>query len=90
MADRDCKNCRHYVLSDMKHSYNQNGCGTYDQPIYSCEKWECKFEPRITANDYANLYAIRDFLAKTDEDKASIDLAISCMKMVEGMNEVHS
>ena len=44
--NRDCKNCKHYVVSDTKHNYEQNGCGTYTQKIYSCEKWECEYEPK--------------------------------------------
>lgn len=44
---RDCKNCKHYVVSDTKINYEQNGCGTYMQEIYSCDSWECKFEPKV-------------------------------------------
>lgn len=43
---RDCKNCKHYVIKDTKHNYEQNGCGTYTQYIYGCESWECEFEPK--------------------------------------------
>lgn len=46
--DRDCKNCKHYVVTDVKHNYEMNGCGMYDQKIYGCEKWECEFEAKTT------------------------------------------
>ena len=31
---RDCKNCKHLIMYDYKNK------------SYSCEKWECKFEPK--------------------------------------------
>lgn len=40
---RACKACKHYVIKDVKHNYDMGGCGTYDQYIYGCEKWECEF-----------------------------------------------
>lgn len=30
---RDCQNCKHLIMYDYKNK------------SYSCEKWECKFEP---------------------------------------------
>ena len=40
---RDCKNCKHLIMYDYKNK------------SYSCEKWECKFEPKeqepTTKND---------------------------------------
>ena len=47
MGERNCKECAHYVVKDVKHNYCQNGCGTYDQYIYGCERWECEFEAKI-------------------------------------------
>ncbi len=57
--DRDCKNCKHYVVTDVKHNYELNGCGMYDQKIYGCKKRECEFEPKeevspITYKDCAD------------------------------------
>ena len=46
MSERSCKNCKHYVVSDTKINYEQNGCGTYTQYIYSCEKRMCEFKPK--------------------------------------------
>ena len=34
--DRDCANCKHY-----KRYKN-----FYDDDLYACESWECKYEPR--------------------------------------------
>ena len=38
--DRDCKNCKHYVVAEVK--------GTV---IQSCEKWSCEFEKKGESND---------------------------------------
>lgn len=43
---RNCANCRHYVVTDVKRNYEMNGAGTCTQKIYGCEKWECEYEPR--------------------------------------------
>ena len=43
---RDCGKCIHYVVCDTKTNYEQNGCGTYTKYIYSCNSWDCKYEPR--------------------------------------------
>lgn len=43
---RNCANCRHYVVKDVKNNYEANGAGTYTQKIYGCEKWECEYEPK--------------------------------------------
>lgn len=37
--DRVCKNCKHFVKSNEGHTEALFG------EIYSCEKWECEFEP---------------------------------------------
>ena len=44
--ERNCKECKHYVVSDVKRNYEQNGCGMYDAPIYACESWNCEFAPK--------------------------------------------
>lgn len=46
MEKRDCKNCIHYVVQDVKHNYELNGCGMYEKKIYGCEKWECEPEEK--------------------------------------------
>ena len=38
---RDCKTCKHYVL--------QNG-------IYSCEKWECSYEQKLTPSEWLSTF----------------------------------
>ena len=48
---RPCKACKHYVVTDVKHNYDQGGCGTYDQKIYGCRQWECNF---VEKEDNAN------------------------------------
>ena len=35
--DRDCENCKHYVLHDKTVNL---------PPIYACEEWDCSFEPK--------------------------------------------
>lgn len=37
MADRKCKECKHYKL-------NIRDCSGL--PIYGCQKWNCEFEPK--------------------------------------------
>ena len=44
--ERKCGECIHYVVKDVKHNYCQNGCGTYDQYIYGCERWDCEFKEK--------------------------------------------
>lgn len=51
---RDCKNCKHYVLTDTRTNWGN----TEPTKIYSCEKWECKFEPTdAVTNAYNRGYA---------------------------------
>lgn len=40
MKDRDCKNCKHYVKS------NEGNTEALFGELYSCESWECNFEPK--------------------------------------------
>jgi hypothetical protein len=35
--ERDCENCKHYVLHDKTVNL---------PPIYACEEWECEFKPK--------------------------------------------
>lgn len=51
MAERDCKNCKHYVVKDVRQNYEPNGCGTYSQMIYGCELWECNHEKEDNDNE---------------------------------------
>jgi len=41
MADRDCKNCKHYKLAYIGINYT----------AHSCERWDCKFEPKENTNE---------------------------------------
>lgn len=38
---RDCNNCIHYVKS------NEGNTEALFGELHSCEKWECKFEPKV-------------------------------------------
>ena len=39
---RDCENCEHYVLRDVKFNYSSGGTrDAEDTKIYGCELWEC-------------------------------------------------
>ena len=40
MSDRNCKNCKHYVLQNVK----INLPGYPDTKYYGCEKWDCEFD----------------------------------------------
>ena len=40
MKDRDCENCKHYVKS------NEGNTEALFGELYSCESWECNFEPK--------------------------------------------
>lgn len=39
---RDCKNCKHYVITDSRTNWNSEPT-TY---IYGCEVWECDYEDK--------------------------------------------
>lgn len=40
---RDCKTCKHYVLQKNKN-------------IYSCEKWECEYEQKLTPREWLSTF----------------------------------
>ena len=44
---RDCKHCKHYVLTDTRTNWNNKETSKF----YSCEKWECHFEAKDTGTD---------------------------------------
>ena len=37
MTDRDCENCKNYVIQGMTSKDHV--------PYYGCSKWDCEFEP---------------------------------------------
>ena len=94
MGERNCKECAHYVVKDVKHNYCQNGCGTYDQYIYGCERWDCEFEAKITkqlATEEATaiIKNLKNYLKNEDKVKdkklhedvyVALDMAIEAMK----------
>lgn len=49
MENRDCKNCKHYVLQNVK----INLPGYPDTKYYGCgcESWECEFEAKEEVKD---------------------------------------
>ena len=42
MNDRNCKNCKHYVLQNVK----INLPGYPDTKYYGCKKWDCEFNEK--------------------------------------------
>ena len=38
MTDRDCENCKNYVMQGMIPKDHV--------PYYGCSKWDCEFEPK--------------------------------------------
>jgi len=58
MDERNCENCKHYVVKDTRTNWGDQETTC----IKGCESWDCEYEPKITAED--KLERIREILDK--------------------------